>query len=175
MASIKATLGMNIITVHEDIDLTTAYQTLLKAQTRHAVVLNSKKEISGILSSQDLEKADRSSDLANNYRTYIYESRQKVRDFMSSAIEVVSQECPLPGLSQRMIEEGTSAYLISYQGVIKGVVSSEDLLRVFHQVLVLRPATPTREDKSITVSQQEEIYLKATVGEYLENPADFEG
>lgn len=150
-----ATLGSNIFSVLQNADLALTHQALKKSKSRHAVVLNSNQEIIGVLTAKSLVKAD----LSKN-RT------QTIQDYMSTSIKAVTKESLLQPLTQRMIEERIDAYLVIDEGKVTGVISSEDLLKVFYQLVLKMKDEP---------SYQEEIFFKSTIQQYLANIADFEG
>lgn len=154
MLSIKATIGSNIFSVLQNADIASTYQALKKSKARHAVVLNSNQEILGVLTAKILDKAHLSKDHVSI-----------VQDIMSPSVQVVTKESLLHPLSQRMIEEKIVAYLVLDAGKVIGVVSSEDLLKVFYQLILRMKDEPT---------YQEEIFFKSTIQQYLENIADFE-
>ncbi len=151
----QATLGSNIVSVLQTADLDPIYQALKKSRARHAVVLNSNQEILGVLTAKTLDKA-----------ALIKDRTTKVQDLISSSIFVVTKESLLYPLTQRMIEERIDAYLVIDEGTITGVISSEDLLKVFYQLVLKIKNEP---------SYQEEIFFKSTIQQYLANIADFEG
>ncbi len=151
----KATLGLNIFSVLQNTDLASTHQALKKSKSRHAVVLNSKQEILGVLTAKSLVKADLSKNKTHT-----------IQDFMSSSVLVITKENLLYPLTQRMIEERIDAYLVIDEGKVTGVISSEDLLKVFYQLVLKMKDGPT---------YQEEIFFKSTIQQYLANIADFEG
>ena len=164
MPSIKAPLAPHVIAVSEDTDLTTAYQMLKKAKARHGIALNSKKEISGVLSARDLERANHSSESPTANLSFSFEPGKTVKDFMSLSIELNPGSIPLTELSLRMIDKKISAFLISDQGLIQGVISSEDLLKIFHRLLLQKPEN----------SRAHDLFFSSSAAHYLKKNSDFE-
>ncbi len=153
MQPIKATLGSQLFTIFEDADLATANLSLQKSRGLPLTALNSKNEITGLLTVRNLGE---SADSPKVDRT--------IQDLISRACLVVPKSTLLKDLFQKMMDESLAGFFISDQGQINAAISSEDLLKIIHRILVQAKAT----------SPLDNSFFQATVEHYLENRSTFE-
>lgn len=132
---LKDHMSRKLVTVSEDATATEASQLMSNFWIRHLPVTDAKEDfIIGMLSERDiLRSAD---------------SNAKVRSLMSTPIKTFPVDTPLRKVVAAMIEEKISAYLITQDEEVVGIVTSEDMLILLDQVL-------KRDDTSIGWSLSE--------------------
>ncbi len=153
MLPLKDPRDPHLFEISDDADLSTAEQLLKKSKGRPLIALNTKNEISGLLTARKLHATDFSK---NN--------EKKVKDLMISKVLVVSRDGLLKDLCLRMVNENLVGFFISHQGQIEAAIASEDLIKIIHRLLVKAPETSSLNDH----------FFEATIGQYLGNPTAFE-
>nr|WP_295898964.1 CBS domain-containing protein [uncultured Bdellovibrio sp.] len=133
--ALKDHMTRKIVTVNQDATAAEAYRLMTNYWIRHLPVMDAEEEyIVGMLSDRDL------------LRTPAPET--KVQQLMSSPIKTFSIETPIRDVVDAMIEEKVSAFLITKNEEVVGIVTSEDLLVLLDQIL-------KRDDNTTTWSLSE--------------------
>lgn len=118
--------------------------TLMKRhRIRHLPITDDGGTVIGILSDRDLARAIRSElDGDPNYPTEIlaFDPNAKVRDYMSWPVITVEATSPLLDTVRIMLREKISAVLVTQAGVIEGILTTDDLLRVLALLLAENPS-----------------------------------
>lgn len=136
--NLSAHMTKNLITVSEEAGLTEAYALMVKNKIRHLPVTNQHGHITGLLSERDLERAMKSEVSGEGYfrrESCEFNEADRVMDYMSWPVKTVEHDTHLKVVTSKMIREKVSAYLVTDRGVIKGIVTSEDLLKVLEGLL----------------------------------------
>jgi acetoin utilization protein AcuB len=134
---VKATLNEN---------LESAYLKMKNNKIRHLPVVDDTNKIVGIISDRDVY---RGMQIENGD----FDPADKVKDFMSWPIKAVTHDTDLRVVIRRMVKEKISAFLVTYEGRVTGIVTSEDLLKLLFELL---------EDKffkEVPVQQKEKSWI----------------
>lgn len=115
---------------------------------RHLPVVDSKNNIVGIVSDRDLYKAlnTEETDLAQIMTKNIYKF-----DVKTNMKEIV----------EKMIKHKISAFLVTQEGGVAGIITSEDMLQLLAQLL---------EDDKASVSLLEEFLTAFLIPRAIKNP-----
>ncbi len=116
------TMTCELVKASLEESLESAYQKMQTHRIRHLPVIDDTNRIVGIISDRDIYKGAATSE-------------GKVQDFMSWPVKTVSYDTDLRIVIRRMIAEKISAFLITYENRITGIVTSEDLLKLLHELL----------------------------------------
>lgn len=120
--ALKDHMTRKIVTVGTNTTAAEAYRLMSNFWIRHLPVVDAEEEfIVGMLSERDL------------LRTPSPET--PVMKLMSSPIKTFSIETPVRDVVDAMIEEKVSAYLITKEDEVVGIITSEDMLVLLDQLL----------------------------------------
>ena len=120
------------ITIDYEDHIQKASELMLEHRFRHLPVTDQMGEVIGILSDRDIQRAMEVRKKGIETETVIA-SHRKVKDFMSWPAHVVVDQSGLKDVLNIMIQEKISALLINSAetGKVRGIVTSEDLLKEF--------------------------------------------
>ena len=120
--ALKDHMTRKLITINKDSTVAEAYRLMKNFWIRHLPVLDQEEEfIVGMISERDLLAAP-SADTA-------------VSQVMSNPIKTFPIETPVKSVVSAMIDEKLSAFLITKDDEIVGIVTSEDMLVLLKEVL----------------------------------------
>ncbi len=118
--------------------LESAYLKMKNKRIRHLPVADDAGKIVGIISNRDVFRGMQS-DLRDWHSVQVeggdFDPADKVKDFMSWPVKTVSYNTDLRVVIDKMIKEKVSAYLVSYDERVLGIVTSEDLLKLLYELL----------------------------------------
>ena len=132
----------DLITLSHDASIERANTLMKRHRIRHLPVTDDRGTVIGILSDRDLARAVRSQlDNDPNYRaeTLTFEPDTKVRDYMSWPVITVGASTPMLDTVRMMLKEKISALLVTHEGKIDGILTTDDLLRVLALLLAEDP------------------------------------
>ena len=158
-----ANMTKNLITVGEESNLTEAYSLMIKNGIRHLPVTNQSGHITGMLSERDLQRAMKSDVQGEGYfrrESCEFNQDDRVMDYMSWPVKTVEHDTHLRIVTGKMIREKVSAYLVTDRGTIKGIITSEDLLKVLEGLL--------EEPGSGLKLGLENLLLNPTIGQFAQ-------
>lgn len=115
-----------------------AYLKMKKYNIRHLPVVDSERNVVGIISDRDIHRGMESD--VRDYSSFRlkdadFDPQAKVVDYMSSPVKTVRYESDLKAIAERMIDEKISSFLITKDDAVVGIVTHEDLLRVLVHLL----------------------------------------
>lgn len=143
---LKNALTKNLVRVDYSAKLDEAYSLMKNNWIRHLPVMNSWDEIVGILSDRDLMRAADShleNTNQNTNQTSGDLSSEKPRfdpncivgDYMSAPVKSFDVATPTKKVLDRMLEDKVSAFLITDNNEMIGIVTTEDMLRLLSHLL----------------------------------------
>jgi len=135
--SISALGKHKIISIEVDESVAAAYELMKKHRIRHLVVADG-EECIGVISDRDLQRATRSEISITEGRKIIELSVDPsftVRDFLSWPVKSVEASLSIREVNRRMIREKISAFLVTDNGQVTGIVTHEDLLLYLDSLL----------------------------------------
>lgn len=147
--NLSKNMSKNLITVSENMKVEEALMIMKNHHFRHLPVVNDKNEIVGIVSDRDLYKS------LNNEEIIL--SQIMTRNIFKFDVKTNMKE-----LVEKMIKLKISAFLITSNGDIAGIITTEDMLLLLSQLL-------ESAEESVSVLEQ---YLVAALGvtEAVKNP-----
>lgn len=120
--ALKDHMTTKLITVGTDAPASEAKRLMANYWIRHLPVMDEKDEyIVGMLSDRDLLAAT--------------DGETSVKKLMSSPIKTFDINTPVKAVVSAMLEEKISAYLITKEDDVVGIVTSEDMLALLNEVL----------------------------------------
>ena len=131
-------MSKRLITIHKAATMSSAYERMKKNGIRHLPVIDETKEIIGILSDRDVNRAVHST--INNTEGWRSEELNFgvdsiVADYMTWPIKSFDKSTPLQAVIKKMISEKISSFLISDAGRMVGIITSDDLLHVLDRII----------------------------------------
>lgn len=128
--SLKDHMSRKLLVISEDDTVDNALQMMRNNWIRHLPVLDHDNEnVIGMVSERDLMASAK--------------LRAPVRSVMSHPVKIFDLNTPLDSVVHAMIEEKISAYLITDNEEIIGIVTSEDMLVLLEQLLTKDDTRPT--------------------------------
>ena len=123
-------MSRKLLVISEDDTVVNALQMMRNNWIRHLPVLDHDNEnVIGLVSERDLMASAK--------------LRAPVRSVMSHPVKIFDLNTPLDSVVHAMIEEKISAYLITDNEEIIGIVTSEDMLVLLEQLLTKDDTRPT--------------------------------
>lgn len=151
--ALKDHMTRKIVTVRQDQSAAEAYRLMTNFWIRHLPVIDVEESfIIGMLSERDLLRSP--------------SMETPVENLMSSPLKTFSVETPLKNVVDAMIEEKISAYLITKDEEVVGIVTSEDMLVLLDQLLKKHEDTSTWSLNEILINPalQRAAYLVGQAG-----------
>ncbi|MGE0633988.1 MAG: CBS domain-containing protein [Pseudobdellovibrionaceae bacterium] len=137
-SKIECSLSPELISVDFSAKLEEAYQIMRNNWIRHLPVTNSWSEIVGILSDRDLMRAANSQIYAStpmHWEKLEFDPQRVVGDYMTSPVRSFDSETATDRVIVEMISTKTSAFLITKDAKVIGIVTTEDMLKLLHHIL----------------------------------------
>lgn len=138
MESVLKVMSKHLVLVSEDASLDVAYSLMRKNTIRHLPVTNEKGHVVGIISDRDLQRALKSHVVGEGFAKWEsceFDGTSVVADYMSWPVRTVDLSSNLKSVTEAMIKEKVSCYLVTKEGQVMGIVTTEDLLRLLAQLL----------------------------------------
>lgn len=130
--SIREYTTRDLIVSHWMENLGTAYERMIQAHVRHLPVVDDNHGIIGIISDRDFQRAmqiDQPDFTSGLVAQAEFDPNARVRDFMSWPIEAIKDTASIADAARLMVTKKISALLVISEERVKGIVTSEDLLR----------------------------------------------
>lgn len=127
-AQLKNQISRRLLTVKADTSVAEAYHIMTNEWIRHLPVVSKDSEtVIGIVSDRDLLSAE--------------SDQSSVKSVMSSNVRFCDVSTPIKTIVHSMIDNKISSYLITQNGAVHGIVTTEDMLILLSQLL-------TKEEES---------------------------
>ena len=134
----RDSMSTDLITARWDEGLSSAYRRMKNNRIRHLPVVDGDGEIVGIISDRDFQLAMHT-DTQDYSQLRVIESEfdlsQQVKDYMSWPVLTVPFDMELRDVAEKMVEEKLSAFLVTRDSKVVGIITHEDLLRVLMNLL----------------------------------------
>lgn len=130
-----------LVTISWDDSMETAYRTMKEHDFRHLPVVDAQEKVIGILSDRDVMRAMQSTVSLDDTGVSLYSETTTfdpgamVRHYMSGPVKHVDVGDKLKSVVDRMTNEKISALLVMESAQVKGIITSEDLLRILADIL----------------------------------------
>lgn len=145
---VEKTMSKNIITVSNAASLEAAYKIMLDKNIRHLPVVNEEGLLCGILSDRDIQRAMTSEikeGLGIKMESVSFNPNSRVCDYMTWPAKSVTHEATLSEVTDKMLKDRVSAYLIeNEEGIIVGIVTTDDLLRALRDLAREKPGVTAK-------------------------------
>lgn len=125
-----------LVCIHKDKPMQQAYDLMKKISSRHLPVVDDSGSIIGMLSDRDIKYAmefrrwEKWS--ANDPEPYFHDN-DYVLEFMSWPIQTIDSQCPIAEAAELMIKNKISSLVVIKDNMAKGIVTTEDLLKILLQ------------------------------------------
>jgi acetoin utilization protein AcuB len=138
----------NLFIAHVEQSLNAAYRAMVDNKIRHLPVINEHKKLVGLISERDLERAMVSVVFVDSEGRRIedleFPSHKKVKDYMTTNLVTVGASNSVLYAIELMRELKISSVLIAENNVMKGILTTDDLLHLLSQII--------REDQTQRIS-----------------------
>ncbi|MBS1962299.1 MAG: CBS domain-containing protein [Bdellovibrionales bacterium] len=139
-------MSPDLITIGWNEPVERAFHRMRAKRIRHLPVLDEAGAIVGILSDRDVQRAmissiERPSSQPLGDETIEFDPESRVRDYMTWPAKSVDRNCDLKEVTERMIAEKVSSFLITRGEATLGILTAEDLLKLLARLLA-DPKTP---------------------------------
>lgn len=137
MHKVNLALSPLLVVIDPESTMERAWQIMRARRIRHLPVCDGESVV-GILSDRDAQRAMRVE--MDNYWAFkvqetIFNPEFRVKDFMSWPIECIDEDSPLTDAVDKLITQKISSLLVTKNGRVSGIVTSEDLLRILLKVI----------------------------------------
>lgn len=120
----------HVITIHEKDSVATARKIMKDANTRHLVVTSADGGVVGIVSDRDCKLAMQSPFVPDDSPTHELAENISIQRIMAHAPHCVEPHVSVQEAAQMMIEHRISALPVVNDGMLMGIVTTTDLLKV---------------------------------------------
>ncbi len=110
-----------LISILEDHDVISGESLMKTHKIRHLPVVNSENELSGILSIRDVVRAK--------------DKTSMVKTIMTTPVRTVKKDANIKTVIALMLKYKISAVLVADNNEVVGIVTTDDLLKLLHEVL----------------------------------------
>jgi CBS-domain-containing membrane protein len=132
MTITKEVMSSKVVTISATDLLVKAYRLMDEKKIRHLPVVDDRNSVVGILSERDIQRAMQVAKINNFTQNVHLDASLRVEDYMSWPVYVVSEETSVNHVAEEMLRQKVSAFLVQDKmGMIKGIVTTDDLLRLF--------------------------------------------
>ncbi|MGZ3696233.1 MAG: CBS domain-containing protein [Bdellovibrionota bacterium] len=121
----------SIITVRWNLPMNEALEIMEQRSIRHLPVLGDDGKLVGVISDRDVKRA-------MDPDTSEFSADCRVGDYMNWPVIAVEQSDSLVGILDIMIEQKISAMVITKNGGISGIITSEDLMKLLRELLMTK-------------------------------------
>lgn len=125
---VNSAMTYKILTVLWNSPIRKAWEMMEERQIRHLPVADDQGNVVGILSDRDVNRA-------MDPEIVYFSETARVSDYMSWPILIVNKNDSLIHVLDIMIDQKISALLVMDNDEVVGICTSEDLLKVFRQLL----------------------------------------
>jgi CBS domain-containing protein len=122
-----------LITVDVEIPISQAYEMMRESGIRHLFVRGANSRVVGIVSDRDVQRAMLPKAGARWDTDFLFEfdPSHRVRDFMTSPVRCVREDCSVQEVALRLLDAKISALLVTGKdGKPRGVVTTDDFLKL---------------------------------------------
>lgn len=132
MNNSKDAMTTKLITIMANDNLVNAYKIMKAKSIRHLPVTDERNKIVGILSDRDIQRGMQVKKLNTFQQEIVLDVDQKVEDYMSWPVYMVSEDTPIKKVVTEMLAQKVSAFLVqdNYEQV-KGILTTDDILKLF--------------------------------------------
>ena len=133
---IKHEMTANVVTIRAEDTLDIAYAKMVRHEIRHLPVLDVQGNLVGILSDRDIQRSLKSQisyggpDGDFRSESCDFDPNTTVADYMTWPVKTLDKDVRLDIAAQRMMNEKISAFLVTENKKIVGILTTDDLLRV---------------------------------------------
>ena len=112
-----------------------AYQMMKEKSIRHLPVLDENKQLIGILTDRDLNRAMKPTTL-DNLENAEFDPNHEVKDFMSWPVRTINSDVEIQEAAELMLKEKISALLVIDQdNGARGIITTDDMLELLISLL----------------------------------------
>lgn len=142
MTEARTLMTKRIIKVKTDMPVQLAYEEMKAHGIRHLPVVDHLGKLVGIVSDRDIQRAIHVRQVNEIEQEMTFNPHDTVENYMSWPVQTVDEKTSVTDLTRMMIEMKVSAFVVSGGNqYIKGIVTSEDLLKYLLDVLSLSEST----------------------------------
>lgn len=136
--NLKTEMTTNLVTVESSKLVEDAYQLMFCNKIRHLPVVDKSGTIIGLISDRDIQRAMHS-EVADSYgfktESIKFKEDTKVVDYMVWPVKSFDVATDLKLVVRKMIDTKVSSFLIKENDDVVGIVTTDDLLHLLHELL----------------------------------------
>lgn len=144
---LKEMMSTQLKTIHSDETLSNAFAKFKVNSIRHLPVLDNEGKLVGLLTEQDLQKAQYAETLLDAHGLAegpIFKRGARVEDYMSRNVICLTETCELLTAVQAMVDEEASAVIVTRNNEMIGILTHVDLLRLLTVILKKNETLPQK-------------------------------
>jgi CBS domain-containing protein len=157
----------DLILVGEDASLDVAFTLMKKNNVRHLPVTNSRGHVVGMISDRDLQRAMKSHVIGSGvaiWESCEFDPSTVVANYMSWPVKTVDVNSTLKSVTDSMVKEKLSCFLVTKDSQVMGILTTEDLLKYLAKIL--------GEDHSTWKETLADVFSFEKTGAYAQALAD---
>lgn len=132
MNSTKEAMSLNPILIFANTGLLEAYRIMTENNIRHLPVLNELRQVIGILSDRDIQRAMEVHVSGSENHEISINPTLIAEDFMSWPVYTVSIDTSLRRVAEEMLARKVSAFIVQdHESRIAGIITTDDILKTF--------------------------------------------
>lgn len=135
---IKYTMSKQLVTIGWKETLLQGFTKMRRHEIRHLPVLNDSGQVVGIITDRDFQRAmqvDVADFLSDRVAVAEFDPSAVIRDFMSWPVKTVDEGVTLGEVARRMMSEKVSAFLVTRETQVVGIVTTDDMLKALVSLL----------------------------------------
>jgi acetoin utilization protein AcuB len=140
----------DLFTAHCDESLESVYRTMIENKIRHLPVVNNEKKLVGVISERDIERAMISvvarDESGSRLEDCEFPVGQTAADYMTTSVVTLSQDSKITDAIQLMRRKKISSLLCLHNGKVRGIVTTDDLLKLLE--ILLDESDKVKEDEN---------------------------
>jgi len=128
----------NLVTIRDNEKMEEAYRLMFANKIRHLPVIDARGEVAGIISDRDVQRA-MASNISDSFgfkmESIKFNEGAKVVDYMTWPVKTFSRSADILEVIQEMLDKKLSAFLITDEKGVVGIVTTDDFLHLLKNLL----------------------------------------
>jgi acetoin utilization protein AcuB len=158
---VRDRMSKHPLTIHEDETVSAAHRYMEEQKVRHLPVVNKAGEMVGLVTGEDLLKAEPSSATSLSvWEIHSLLNRVKVKAVMVRDLVTTTEDTPIEEAAQLMLEHKIGCLPVMRDGRLVGIITESDMFRTFMELFAARQKglritmeVPDREGELAKVAQ----------------------
>jgi CBS domain-containing protein len=136
--TVASEMTTHLVTIQGTASIEEAYELMYANKIRHLPVLDRTGTVEGIISDRDVQRAmisDISDSFGFKMESVKFKPEARVLDYMTWPVKTYTDDTDLREVLQGMLQQKVSAYLITRDNNVVGIVTTDDLLQLLLHLL----------------------------------------